>query len=253
MTSTPVVFIIKRSGLSSDRPSGTIIQQGEPAVCFGAADPGVYFEDSAGSLRKVGPTHYGTTAPNSTPVGAPGNSVGELWADSSSTEYYLKVWTGSAWQKVGAAFADLAANANITTATYAIEAGTAALASGAVLASGALRANTAVLSSGAVLASGSRTALLSSGTILASGALTAFTATLSSGTILASGALAANTATLSSGALLASGVIKSADIGISGLPDPTLYGSGALFYQIQTSGVYPAGLYIRFSDVWNAV
>jgi hypothetical protein len=149
MTSTPVVFLLKRSGLASDRPSGTIIQPGEPAVCFGAADPGVYFEDSAGSLRKVGPTHYGTSAPNSTPAGATGNSVGELWADNSTSAYYLKVWTGSSWQKLGAGFSDAA-----DTATTATQASTAILASGTVLASGALFANTATLSSGSILASG---------------------------------------------------------------------------------------------------
>jgi hypothetical protein len=182
MTSTPVIFLLKRSGISSDRPSGTIIQPGEPAVCFGAADPGVYFEDSAGALRKAGPTHYGTTAPNSSPAGAPGNGVGEMWADSSTPAYYLKIWTGSTWQKLGALFADSA-----TTATSATTAGTA------------------------------------------------------------------NSAVLASGAILASGVVKSADIGLSGLPSPSTYGSGALFYQIQSSGVYPAGLYIQFSNGWTAV
>lgn len=179
MTSTPVVFLLKRSGLASDRPSGTIIQPGEPAVCFGAADPGVYFEDSAGILRKAGPTHYGTTAPNSTPVGAPGNSVGEMWADSSTSEYYLRIWTGSAWQKLGAGFAD-----NSATAVTANQ---------------------------------------------------------------------ANTAILASGSILASGAVKNSDVGFSGLPNPLLYGSGAMFYQIQPSGVYPAGLYIQFSNDWNAI
>ena len=218
MTSTPVIFLIKRSGLSSDRPSGTIVQPGEPAVCFGAADPGVYFEDSAGSLRKAGPTHYGTTAPNSSPVGAPGNGTGEMWVDSSTSSYYLKIWTGSAWQKVGALFADSA-----TTAASAAVAGSA---------------NTAVLASGALLASG---CLVASGAILASGARSAFTAVLASGALIASGAI------------LASGAVKNSDIGLSGLPAPETYGSGAFFYQIQSSGVHPAGLYIQFSNNWTAV
>jgi len=200
MTSTPVVLLLKRSGQSSDRPSGTVVQNGELAIAVGAADPGLYFEDSAGAIRKIGPSHYAATAPNSTPVGLAGNSTGELWTDSSTSAYYLKVWNGSAWQKVGAAFADSA-----TTANSASVAGIA---------------NTAVLASGAVVASR---------------------------------ALTANTATLSSGAILASGTVKSADIGLSGLPSPTTYGSGALFYQIQTSGVFPAGLYIRVSNAWTAV
>lgn len=180
MTSTPVVFLLKRSGISSDRPSGTIVQGGEPALCFGAADPGLYFEDSAGSIRKIGPSHYGTTAPNVTPAGIAGNSVGELWTDNSSSNYYLKVWTGSAWQKIGGGFAD-----SSNTANSATSAGTA------------------------------------------------------------------TTCIQASGTILSSGVVKSADVGISGLPNPSLYSSGALFYQIQSSGVFAAGLYIKFSSSWT--
>lgn len=251
MTSTPVVLLLKRSGQSSDRPSGTVVQNGELAIAVGAADPGLYFEDSAGAIRKIGPSHYGTTAPNSTPVGLTGNSVGELWADSSTAEYYLKVWTGSAWQKVGAAFADTA-----TTAASASTAGTATFANSAasaVIASGAL---TATLASGAIIASGALTATLASGAVIASGALVASGSLTSSGAILASGsrtAILSSGSLLASGALLASGVAKSADVGLSGLPNPTSYGSGYMFYQIQTSGVYPAGLYIQFSNAWTAV
>jgi hypothetical protein len=84
-------------------------------MSFGAADPGLYFKDSAGSIRKFGSNHYGTTAPNSSPLGSPGNSVGELWTDSSTSSYYLRVWTGAAWQKVGAGFADTANTANSAT------------------------------------------------------------------------------------------------------------------------------------------
>jgi hypothetical protein len=185
MTSTPVVLLLKRSGQSSDRPSGTVVQNGELAISVGASDPGLYFEDSAGDIRKVGPPHYGTTGPNSSPVGIAGNSVGELWTDSSTSSYYLKVWTGGTWQKIGAAFAD-----SSTTASTASSAGFAT---------------------------------------------------------------SAGTATLASGAVLASGVVKSADVGLSGLPSPTLVGSGSLFYQIQPSGVYPAGLYINFSSAWTAI
>ena len=117
MASTPVILLSKRSGNSSDRPDTTTVQAGEAAMCFGASDPGLYFKDSAGSIRKFGSNHYGTAAPNSTPAGSTGNSVGETWVDSSTSEYYLRVWTGGAWQKVGAGFADSATNA--TTATTA--------------------------------------------------------------------------------------------------------------------------------------
>jgi len=163
MTSTPVTSLLKRTGNASDRPSGNIIVNGELAMSFGAADPGVYFEDSAGNIRKIGPTAYGTVAPNAVPVGLAGNSLGELWTDSNTTTYYLKVWNGTAWQKVGAAFADVAGSANVTIASGAIFANSALVASGSfgsILASGAL---------GAILASGSRGALLASGVVTATG------------------------------------------------------------------------------------
>lgn len=125
MASTPVIILTKRSGNSSDRPNTATVQAGETAMSFGAADPGLYFKDSAGAIRKFGSNHYGTTAPNSSPVGSAGNSVGETWTDSSTSSYYFKVWTGSTWQKVGAGFADSA-----TTASSANTAGSATVASG---------------------------------------------------------------------------------------------------------------------------
>lgn len=137
MASTPVILLQKRSGNSSDRPNTTTVQVGEAAMSFGAADPGLYFKDSAGSIRKFGSNHYGTTAPNSSPVGSTGNSVGETWVDSSTVNYYLRVWTGAAWQKVGAGFADTATTANTaTTALSANTANTATVANSAVVASG---------------------------------------------------------------------------------------------------------------------
>lgn len=131
MASTPVILLQKRSGNSSDRPNAATVQAGEAAMSFGAADPGLYFKDSAGSIRKFGSNHYGTTAPNSSPVGSTGNSVGETWVDSSTSNYYLRVWTGAAWQKVGAGFADSANTANSATT-----AGSATVANSALVASG---------------------------------------------------------------------------------------------------------------------
>ena len=225
MTSTPVTSLLKRSGNASDRPSGNIIVNGELAMSFGAADPGVYFEDSAGGIRKVGPTAYGTVAPNAVPVGLAGNSLGELWTDSNTTTYYLKVWNGTAWQKIGAAFADNAASANVTIASGAIFANSALVASGsfgAILASGAL---------GAVLASGSR------GSLVASGAL---------GAVLASG---------SRGALLASGVVTATGVSCSDIYTGLLIGtgpSGSLRYKTDNIGT-PSGLYVAFAGGWALV
>lgn len=142
MASTPVILLQKRSGNSSDRPLTTTVQAGEAAMSFGAADPGLYFKDSAGSIRKFGSNHYGATAPNSAPLGSTGNSVGETWVDNTAS-YYLRVWTGATWQKVGAGFADSANTAS--TATTALSANTATVANSAVVASGSL---------GSVVASG---------------------------------------------------------------------------------------------------
>ena len=144
MTSTPIQLLLLRSGKSSDRPSGITVGNGELALSFGANDPGLYFEDSAANIRKIGPSSYGTVAPNAVPVGLIGNSVGELWTDSNSSHYYLKVWTGSAWQKIEAGFADLS--------TFSTQSNSC------ITASGAITSNTSLLASGAVLASGVVTA-----------------------------------------------------------------------------------------------
>ena len=225
MTSTPVTSLLKRTGNASDRPSGNIIVNGELAMSFGAADPGVYFEDSACGIRKIGPTAYGTVAPNAVPVGLAGNSLGELWTDSNTTTYYLKVWNGTAWQKVGAAFADVAGSANVTIASGAIFANSALVASGSfgsILASGAL---------GAILASGSRGALLASGSL---------------GSVVASGAL---------GAILASGVVTATGVSCSDIYTGSLTGtgpSGSLRYKIDNTGT-PSGLYVAFAGGWALV
>jgi len=157
MASTPVILLLKRTGNSADRPDTATVQTGEAALSFGGAEPGMYFKDSAGAIRKVGPTFYGNNAPNSSPVGSAGNSVGELWVDSSSSAYYMKVWNGASWQKVGSAFADNAASATVTIASGAI------VANSAIIASGSLGAVSSSGSLGAVSSSGSLEANLASG------------------------------------------------------------------------------------------
>ena len=231
MTSTPSILLTKRSGQSSDRPSGIVVQGGELAISRGASDPGLYFEDTAGDIRKIGPSHYGTTAPNSTPAGLPGNSVGETWTDSTTTEYYFKVWTGSAWVKVGAGYADSTLFAD--------------------------QATTALLASGAITAQVANTATLSSGSILASGAVfdtQASTATLASGAIAASGAISSNSAftcILASGSVLSSGTATATGVPVAAI-DTALPGSaqqGTLFYQTTV----PSGLYIYTVAGWAQV
>ena len=75
---------------------------GQLAINTEATSPGLFFKDAGGSLVKTGPVHIGTTAPNATPAagGQAGNSVGEQWLDTTSSNYTLKVWDGSAWRTV---------------------------------------------------------------------------------------------------------------------------------------------------------
>ena len=157
MTTTPVTLLSKRSGNASDRPLDTTVQAGELALNFAAAENGLYFKDSVGDIRKVTGTHYGNNAPNSSPAGETGNSVGEVWVDSSSSAYYLNVWTGSTWQKIGAAFADTASQASVTIASGALVANSSVVASGAfgsISASGALGTPIASGALGTPIASG---------------------------------------------------------------------------------------------------
>ena len=234
MTTTPVTLLSKRSGNASDRPLDTTVQAGEQAINFAAAENGLYFKDSAGDIRKVTGTHYSANAPNSTPAGETGNSVGETWVDSSTTAYYLSVWNGSSWQKIGAAFADAAAQANVTIASGALSA------NGAILASGALSSDGAILSSGSLHAFGAD---------LASGALAV------SGAIFASGALSADGAILASGSLhafgsdLASGVITATGVPVAGIYTggfPAVGSVGTLIYRNDA----PSGLYISVNGGW---
>ena len=216
MTSIPVTSLLLRSGNASDRPSGNIFVNGELAINFGAADPGVYFEDSAGGVIKIGPSSYGNNPPNATPVGLAGNSRGELWTDSNPAVYYLKVWNGPSWQKIGAAFADNAGSATVT------------------IASGAIVANSALVASGAF------------GAVLASGALGAILASGSRGSILASGSL---------GSLLSSGTITATGISCSDIFNGSLTGtgpSGSLRYKTDNTGT-PSGLYVAFAGGWALV
>ena len=128
MTSTPVTLLSFRTGQSSDRPFPQSFTQGQLALSFGASDPGLYFLDSSAAVQKIGGAHYGATAPNSSPQGQPGNSAGELWVDNSAN-YYLRVWTGGAWEEIGAGFTQQADTANFATtagtANFATNAGTA--------------------------------------------------------------------------------------------------------------------------------
>ena len=100
---TPIQFL--RSIVLKRRPDPTLLLAGQPGVNTNSQEPGLFFADDTGSsLFKVGPCSVGATAPNagaSGPVGALGNTKGELWLDTTSTfdspGPKLKVWSGTQW------------------------------------------------------------------------------------------------------------------------------------------------------------
>jgi hypothetical protein len=93
-----VTLITKNSVTASKRPTAAQLVPGELGLNYEASDAGLYFEDSAGNIRKVGGAHYGATAPNAATAGQAGNSTGELWYDTGSS--VLNVWSGTAWVPV---------------------------------------------------------------------------------------------------------------------------------------------------------
>jgi hypothetical protein len=95
-----------RSEVLNKRPDPTKLLPGQGAVNTNAAQPGFFFADDTGNtLFKVGPCTVGTLPPNDpaiAPVGAPGNTVGELWLDTNGDPPLfpgpvLKVWNGTSW------------------------------------------------------------------------------------------------------------------------------------------------------------
>ena len=92
-----VNYLHKRTGTANKRPTAAQLDVGELSICYESGDPGVFFEDSSGNVRKLGPVTVGGTEPNASPVGSSGNSAGELWLDTTSSNAILKCWNGSAW------------------------------------------------------------------------------------------------------------------------------------------------------------
>ena len=90
-----------RSGTANKRPVAGSMSDGQIALNTNAASAGLFFKDASGNLIKAGPVSVGTSAPNSSPAGSAGNSVGEIWLDTSGGGYVIKIWDGSAWQSGG--------------------------------------------------------------------------------------------------------------------------------------------------------
>ncbi len=86
-----------RSGDADKRPAPEEMVAGQIAINYSTGSPGLFFRNAAGAIQKVGPTHIGLTAPNSSPAGSPGVSVGESWLDTSLTPPVFKIWDGVEW------------------------------------------------------------------------------------------------------------------------------------------------------------
>ena len=99
-----VQILSRRSITLHDRPFPTRLGAGELAVNTNAGDPGLYFANStdpATSLIKVGPTHVGTSAPNTSAAGFTSSSKGETWLDTVSTQIF-KIHDGTSFKSVKA-------------------------------------------------------------------------------------------------------------------------------------------------------
>ena len=110
-----VNFLHKRTSTANKRPTAAQLDIGELAINYESGDPGIYFEDSNGVVRKIGPTTVGGTAPNASPAGSAGNSAGELWFDNSNGGSVLKVWNGSNW--ISTSISGLSSAASTTAVT----------------------------------------------------------------------------------------------------------------------------------------
>jgi hypothetical protein len=89
-----------RSDQPDKRPDPALLSPGQLAQNRAVTSPGLFFTDAAGGLVKAGPVHIGAVAPNATPTGAPGNSTGEVWLDTSLARPVLRIWNGTEWVPV---------------------------------------------------------------------------------------------------------------------------------------------------------
>jgi hypothetical protein len=98
--STQIQFL--RTDQVQLRPDPNVLANGMPLLNFNEQEPGLFFKARDGSLIKIGPTAVGELAPNSGANGYAGNTLGEMWLDTSSAVSELKVFDGNAWVIPGA-------------------------------------------------------------------------------------------------------------------------------------------------------
>jgi len=81
------------------RPNAIQLENGQPVINYNEAEPGLYFKLRDNTLCKIGPTHVGPNPPNSSALGWPGNSIGELWLETRGNVTALHIWTGTEWSR----------------------------------------------------------------------------------------------------------------------------------------------------------
>ena len=84
-----------RSSTAEKRPTASGLADGQLAINTASGTPGLFFKDSANRVVKVGPVHVDGTAPNASPAGSAGNSIGELWVNNSLSTPGLNYYTGA--------------------------------------------------------------------------------------------------------------------------------------------------------------
>jgi hypothetical protein len=96
-------IILKHSSIEEKRPNPAYLEPGEIALNLSEKTGGLFFKDSVGAIRKIGPVTISNNPPNSLPApgGSVGNSVGEMWINPLSG-HSIKIWDGELWQDCGA-------------------------------------------------------------------------------------------------------------------------------------------------------
>jgi hypothetical protein len=146
-----------RSSTASKRPTASGLAEGQLAINTASGTPGLFLKDNAGAVVKVGPAHVGASAPNATPAGSAGNSIGELWVNNSGTINGLNYYTGVAFVNLTpsgttavAGLVELATDAETQTGTDTIRAVTPSGLQSKVSDSTSTTSSTTIASSAAV-------------------------------------------------------------------------------------------------------
>jgi hypothetical protein len=85
-----------RSDTVNQRPKPSSLLDGQTAINYNDASPGLFFSTDAGALVKAGPVAISATQP--VLEGWQTRSVGEMWLDTSNNS--LKIWSGTNWISV---------------------------------------------------------------------------------------------------------------------------------------------------------